>query len=131
MSERGWVTVAGVPALVVVSSGGRGVGHRHEGPGIADCGKPVVLDPAVGDDEAAPGCSGDGGGAGVGLERSGIDESVGVVADLGEDVGAGEFTETGEAGDYVVWGARSRAWPLSSGDCWLGMIPACRCGCCI
>jgi hypothetical protein len=37
--------------------------------------------------------------AGVGLEASGVGEAVAVVADLGQDAGAGHFGEPGHAGD--------------------------------
>lgn len=47
----------------------------------------------------ASGGSGDGGGVGVGLEGSGVFEVCVVVAEFGQDAGAGEGAETGEAGD--------------------------------
>jgi hypothetical protein len=43
--------------------------------------------------------AGDGCGSGEGFERSCVGEAGAVVADLGEDAGAGERAEPGQAGD--------------------------------
>ena len=59
----------------------------------------MVLDPPVHHRQRFAAGAGHGCGAGVGLERAGVGEAGSVVADLGEDAGAGERTESGLAGD--------------------------------
>lgn len=83
-------------ATVVVDAGfGRG-DQGGERPGEADGGKPVVLHPAIGDDLAPAGCPCDRGRAGEGFEGSRVGEAVAVIADLGEEPGAGLFTRPGK-----------------------------------
>ncbi len=60
------------------------------------------LDPPVGDQDAAAGGAGDRYGADVGLDGA-------VVAEFGEDVGAGQVTEAEEAGDDLVVGINDLA----------------------
>jgi hypothetical protein len=57
----------------------------------------VVLDEAAADEAFLAGCAGDRGGAGGGLEGSGVGEAGPVVADLGEDAGCELGAEAGEA----------------------------------
>lgn len=85
-------------------SGGPGVAASGESPDPARGGEAVVLDPAEGDRDAAPGRAGDRCGSGVGLQRAGVGEPSAVVADLGQDAGAGEVGQAGEAGDDRVVG---------------------------
>jgi hypothetical protein len=59
----------------------------------------LVLDPAVQDGQAFAAGAGDGRGSGVGLERSRVGEAGSVIADLGEYPGAGEGSESWQAGD--------------------------------
>jgi len=46
-------------------------------------------------------------------------------------VGDITYLPIADGSNLYLWGARSRPGALTSGDRWLGMIPACRCGCCI
>jgi hypothetical protein len=59
---------------------------------------------AVGDADAAPGSFGDRRRPGERLQRSGISESSSIVADLGEQTGAGEISESDQQGDDLVIG---------------------------
>jgi hypothetical protein len=54
------------------------------------------------------------------------------IIDLPVD-GAGAVTVTpdGRQAWITLWGSRTRAGSLTSGDLRVGMIPMCRCGCCI
>ena len=75
VAEGGIVSVAGLPAPVVVGSGTGGFGEGGEGPAITGGGEPVVLHPAVQDEVDFAGGPSDGGGAGVGLECAGVGEA--------------------------------------------------------
>jgi len=44
-------------------------------------------------------------------------------------VGDITYLPIADGSNLYLWGARSRPGALTSGDRWLGMIPACRCGC--
>jgi hypothetical protein len=59
----------------------------------------LVFDSAVGRGEAFAAGSGHGCASGVGLKGPGVGEAGSVVADLGEDPGAGEGSKSWQAGD--------------------------------
>jgi hypothetical protein len=90
VSQGGGVAVAAVSASAVVALSGAGVDAGRGGPNPADGGEAVVFDPAVGDGRDLAGGPGDRRGSGVGLQCAVVGESVTVVADLGEDPGAGQ-----------------------------------------
>jgi hypothetical protein len=91
VSEGGGVPITVGSSAVVVLFGWSRSGQGGEGPEEADGVESVVFDAAAGDGDAAAGCAGDGGGAGVGLKCAGVGESGAVVADFGQYAGAGEF----------------------------------------
>jgi hypothetical protein len=112
--------------------------HRpaFQGSGRSDepgCGQAVVLHPSVGDGDAAARGSSDRRRSGVGLECSGIDEPVTVVADLGQHRlrsgrqgrrRPGRSVSTRAAGSAARWGrrcvARRHSAALGPGPRWPG-----------
>lgn len=98
VAERAGVSVADLAAVVVVGSGAGGFEGRERSH-VAGGGQPLVLDLAVMDHGGLAGRAGDRCCSGVGLEGAGVGEPVAVVADLGQDSGAGQVGESGEAGD--------------------------------
>ncbi len=104
VAKRGGVAFAARLAAEVVLACGAWPSGCAEGPDEAGLGEPVVFDPAVLDrDRAARGPS-DWGCAGIGFQRASVSEPGPVVADLGQDSGAVEVAEAGEAGDDFLVG---------------------------
>lgn len=68
----GCVAVSCLTPAIVVSPGSVRVGHRGKGPHVADAGQSLVLDPAGHHRDALARRSGDGGGARVRLQTSGV-----------------------------------------------------------
>lgn len=86
-------------SAVVVGSGAWRPGESTECPDVADSGQSLVLDLPAHDLAAFAAGSGDGGASRVGLEGSGGGEAGAVVADLRQDPGAGQCSETRKAAD--------------------------------
>src|SRR3954453_19890412 len=100
----GGVSVSCVATAVVVGAGsGRGA-EGGERPVAARGVEAVVLDASVQHGRGFAAGPRDRRRAGVGLESLGVMEAGPVIADLGQDAGAGQRTEAGEAGDdRGVW----------------------------
>src|SRR3954453_16614682 len=95
----GGVSVSWVATAVVVGAGtGRGA-EGGERPAVARGVEAVVLDASVKHGPGLAAGTRDRRRASVGLESLGVMEPRPVIADLGQDAGAGQRTEPGEAGD--------------------------------
>jgi hypothetical protein len=96
--------------VVVVGASADGA-QRRERPDVANRGQTLVLHLAVVNDQAAAKRSGDGCRTGVGLERASVREAGAVVAELGQDTGAGQF---GKAGKLMMISASGCWWNASA-----------------
>lgn len=89
----GRVAISGLTSAVVVSPRPIGMGHRREGPHVADPGQPLVLHPSGRDGHALAGVAGDRGATRVSLQPSGVGEPSPVVADFRQNPSSAERTQ--------------------------------------
>ena len=68
---------------------------------------------------------------GVDLARYGLVDSLQVVFDMFEQRPREALFPAAVGSGTALWGSRTRVGPLTSGNRRSGMIPPCRCGCCI
>jgi uncharacterized membrane protein len=94
-AQRRVVVVAGIAAGVVVGACAGALGQAAEGPQVAGVGQTLVADVAGQDGAAATGGAGDGAGAGVVAAAGSIGEAGAVIAELAEQPGAEDETESG------------------------------------
>jgi hypothetical protein len=107
------VPVAGRAAGIEVSARSRRCAQRAECPDRADGGQALVFDVPMQHNGFLAAGAGDGRRPGVGLKTAGVGEADGVVPDLGEHPGAGQLPQTGEAGDDLCAGCRSK-WSIAA-----------------